>query len=163
MKRITILGLVLAALLTFGAASAAAQEQQSPGLFSMEYGTVFGYDLNGNNVESGQEYGFLVSLSPQIQAGASFIQGQATASLNADFFHLRYSIEQLAVNIKAGQVGTAPPTNLGYAIGGEYTALSNNFQGVSNRLVVSADYIVDTTQGFDVGIATVGISFAMGM
>jgi hypothetical protein len=162
MKRITTIGLVLALLLAFGAGTAAAQEQ-GPQLFAMEYGTVFGYDLNGNTVESGQEYGFLVSLSPQVQAGASFIQG--TAALNAEFFRLRYSIAPLAVNIKVGQVGTAPPANFGYAVGGEYTALSNSFQGVSNRLVISADYIVDTTAGagFDVGIAAIGISFAMGM
>jgi hypothetical protein len=159
MKRITTIGLVLALLLAFGAGTAAAQEQ-GPQLFAMEYGTVFGYDLAGNTVESGQEYGFLVSLSPQVQAGVSFIQG--TAALNAEVLRLRYSIAPLAVNIQVGQVGAAP-TNLGYIVGGEYTALSNSFQGVSNRLVISADYIVDTTAGFSVGIAAIGISFAMGM
>jgi hypothetical protein len=157
MKRITILGLMLAALLTFGAASAAGQEQQSPELFSMEYGTVFGYDLNNNALVNGQEYAFLISLSPQIQAGASFIQG--TGVLNANFLQLRYAMDKLAVNMKTGTYNG----NLGYGVGGEFVALSKTSEGIRNRLVVSADYFVDSNAGFDQGTAAIGISFAMGM
>jgi hypothetical protein len=156
MKRITTLGLVLALLLAFGAANISAQEE-NPELFAMEYGTVFGYDLSTPALVNGQEYAFLISLSPQVQAGASFIQG--TGVLNANFLQLRYAMGQLAVNMKSGTYNG----NLGFGVGAEYTALSKSYQGVSNRLVISADYFVDSTLGFDVGTPAVGISFSMGM
>jgi len=154
-----MISLIAAVLLVVGTVGAVAQED-SPQLFSMEYGTVFGYNVDTtavNTIENGQEFAFLISLAPQIQAGASFIQG--TGRLNANFLQLRYAMDGLAVNMKTGTYNG----NLGYGVGGEYVALSKSYQGVSNRLVVSADYFVDTTNGFDNGTVAVGISFAMGM
>jgi hypothetical protein len=156
MKRIIVVASVLILFVVGGTTQLAAQEG-GPQIFSMEYGTVFGYDLAGNNVVNAQEYAFLISLAPQIQAGASFIQG--TAPLNANFLQLRYGLGDFAVNMKSGTYGG----NLGFGVGAEYAALQKSVQGVTNRLVVSVDYFVNNTGGFDNGTIGVGISFSMGM
>jgi hypothetical protein len=150
------IALALLGLLFLMAMPLAAQEQDNE-LLAMEYGTVFGYDLTNEAMESGQEYSFLLQLSPEIEAGASFIQG--TGVLNASFFRIDYAIGPASVQLQTGVYNAA----LGYGLGAEYVLLSRSFEGVNTQLAASLDYFTSSALGIDNGTVSVGIAASLGI
>ena len=159
MNRITIAGLLVAVLLVFGAVSATAQESGNQ-ILSMEYGTIFGYDLNAApaQVVSGQGFSMLFTMSPELQAGVTFVQGTAPLN-NISFFRLRYGMDGIGVNLYTGQFNGA----LGFGAGADYTLFQREYQGVMTNLTIGMSYFAGVASGINNGTIGLGISAGLGM
>jgi hypothetical protein len=155
------IGLMAGVMILVLAATAATQEEDTR-LLSMEYGTLFGYDISTNGVVTGQEFAFLLRLSDEVEAGASFIQG--TGVMNAQFFRLDYAFGPAAVQMSAGLYNTTVGGGtLGVSLGAEFVPLSRSFQGVTTELSTSVEYLASTGLGIDNGTAAVTIAASLGI
>lgn len=150
--------LVAAAILFATAGTSLSAQTAGQRIMSMEFGTVFGYDLDSDTVESATSYSFLLHLSPNLAAGASFLQG--TGVMNASFFRIEYSLDEaIGVQLFSGLYNTA----LGYGVGAEYAVAGRSFGGLTTALTVSLQYYISSTLGIDNGTTAVGISAALGL
>jgi len=150
------IGLITVVMVLVLAATAAAQEQDNQ-LVSMEYGTLFGYDISTNNVVTGQEFAFLLRLSGEVEAGASFVQG--TGVLNGSFFRLDYALGPAAIQLATGMYNGT----LGVSLGGEFVPLSRSFQGITTELSTSVEYLASNGLGIDNGTVAVTIAASLGI
>lgn len=131
-----------------------------PAVFTIYNGFLFGYNLAAEDIGVANTIGFAFSVSENLRAGALYQNGDGTVIADGVFFMVNYAVfDGLVVSIQPGRYNANPAIKAGFS----YDIFSRTYQQLYTTLVLSMDYLADTTLGIEDGIVTASLSVSFGL
>ena len=140
-----------------------AQSEGSNAIMGIENGVVFGYNQGTNNIGSGNFVALHLTVSEEVEASFTYINGDGVNLNNYNLLGIRYLYSpKLGMNISVGQDTTAAIAVAGVGI--YYAIFQKVFDNTINTdFQFKLDYLYDFTNGIEAGVLGFSLSASIGM